>query len=69
VARSDLTTGIQQSVLDRLIGGNESTHWEASLEQLKSALRRDPVPEEVAFDTVLRIVTGEIEVRGDADEK
>jgi type VI secretion system protein ImpF len=160
VARNDLTTGIQQSVLDRLVGGGESMHWEASLEQLKSALRRDlewllntrrtivplpedaeelpssvfnfglpdltsmskddpetrhrllryveeavgrfeprltdvrvsimldesrerrelhfmiegllrrdPVPEEVAFDTVLRIVTGEIEVRGDADEK
>jgi type VI secretion system protein ImpF len=42
--RPERTPGIQQSVIDRLIdegpGGGEA-EWEASLEQLKSALRRD----------------------------
>lgn len=36
---------------------------------IQALLRRDPMPEEVAFDTVLSIVTGEIEVRGEVDEK
>lgn len=36
---------------------------------IEGILRRDPMPEEIAFDTVLSIVTGEIEVKGEADEK
>jgi type VI secretion system protein ImpF len=31
---------------------------------IEGVLRRDPSPEQVAFDTVLRIVTGEIDVMG-----
>jgi type VI secretion system protein ImpF len=36
---------------------------------IEGMLRRDPTPEQVAFDTVLRIVTGEIDVMPESDAK